>query len=114
MRKTRKLIIVFVLLFNLFQLKIINSQSDYCNMPSLALGQSGSASVFVGGLYKPHRTDLSGGIPVTDSTARLNVLAVFVQFANESLTSDDWPIGDRPNFMDSVLAIQKHFRQLLG
>ena len=78
-------------------------------MPSLYPSQSGSTSAILGGLYKPHRTDLSGGIPVTDSTSRLNVLVVFVQFAIETETSNDWPIGGRPNFMDSVLSPVKRY-----
>lgn len=75
-----------------------------CNMPSVM--SAGSSSGVIGGLYKPHRTDLSGGIP-SDPTARLNVLIVFVQFANESIVSSEWPIDGEPTYMDEIIAENK-------
>ncbi len=78
-----------------------------CPMPTSGLGQSGTSSSFVGGLYKPHRTDLSGGIPLL-SDAKLNILIVFVQFSNESIPSSEWSIGGAPTYMNDLLAVNKN------
>ncbi|MBL8008533.1 MAG: hypothetical protein JNJ56_13495 [Ignavibacteria bacterium] len=60
----------------------------------------------LGGLLKPERTDLSGGV-TAPSNSRLNVLLVFVQFANESAESGEWPIDDSAIYMHDLLAENK-------
>jgi hypothetical protein len=75
-------------------------------MPTSGMGQAGTSSSLVGGLYKPHRTDLTGGIPSLPN-ARLNILIVFVQFSNETIQSSEWPIGDTPVYKNDLLALAK-------
>ncbi len=77
-----------------------------CLMPDT--GTLGSSAAYVGGLLKPHRTDLSGGIPITDSLSKLNILIVFVQFSNESIPSSEWPIDGTPAYMNDLLALNKN------
>ena len=57
----------------------------------------------VGGIYKPHRTDMNGNDP-SPAAARLNVLIVFVQFSNESIQSSEWQIDSTPVFMSDLVA----------
>jgi hypothetical protein len=66
-------------------------------------GYSSPQSV-VGGLYKPQRTDVSGA----PANASLKVLLVFVQFANETVAADNWPIGGAPVFMDEMFALTQN------
>jgi len=109
----RFIILMFVITFS----KISIAQPSFnpltdCNMPSVMT--EGSTSEFIGGLYKPHRTDLSGGIPSLPD-ARFNVLVVFVQFANDTTASSEWPIDGEPTYMDDIVAEAKDtLRQLLG
>jgi len=56
----------------------------------------------IGGFYKPQRTDVAGA----PEYASFRALLVFVQFANETLPSDEWPIGGAPIYMNELLALK--------
>lgn len=106
MKNLIKIFLVFIIsiIVNIsYSQQPFNALTD-CSMPNTE--NLGSSSSFVGGLLKPHRTDLSGGIP-TNGDARFNVLIVFVQFSNESIQSSEWPIGDTPVYKNDFLAIAK-------
>ncbi len=63
---------------------------------------------FFGGYLKPHRTDLSNG-NYLDTVANLNMLFVFVEFTDESDSSNaGWPANSPPVFMNQFLANSKN------
>ncbi|HWQ82088.1 MAG TPA: hypothetical protein VN514_07445, partial [Ignavibacteria bacterium] len=66
-------------------------------------GKSSPQNV-IGGYYKPHKTDVTGA----PSDASLKVILVFVQFANETIEADYWPIGQPPVFMNEMLALTQN------
>lgn len=76
-----------------------------CPMPDIST--TGSSAVYVGGVAKPHRTDLTGNVP-SDTLSRFHILIVFVQFANETRVSNEWPIDSMPAFMNNLFAINKN------
>lgn len=98
-----KLILAFIMLMSLC--KGIYSQ-DYikeCPHSQFIEGKFSPANV-IGGLYKPHRTDVIGA----PEYATFKVLIVFVQFANETVASGEWPIGQAPTYMNNLLALNKN------
>ena len=85
--------------------KPLYSQSDIisqCPFNHYIEGQSSPDSL-IGGLNKPHRTEVPG-VP----EATLMALLVFVQFQNEIQESDEWPIGQAPVYMNHLLALNKN------
>jgi hypothetical protein len=102
--KNLKLILVLIILTGFFkivfpQISIINE----CPHSQFIEGMYSPSNV-TGGLYKPHRTDVSGA----PYNASFKVLLVFVQFANESIAADYWPIGQAPTYMNELLAVNKN------
>ncbi|HRE40333.1 MAG TPA: T9SS type A sorting domain-containing protein [Ignavibacteria bacterium] len=82
---------------------------DQCG--TTVLPQVLEAQPLVGGYLKPERTDLSNGVPIPpeiQDQAYFNVLFVFIQFANEVGASFEWPVGQPPNYMNTLLAIDKN------
>lgn len=59
-----------------------------------------------GGLFKPHRTDISDGSPAS-SLADFHILIIFASFPDDIIPSDEWPINQPPRFKDSLLAASK-------
>lgn len=72
-----------------------------------AMTDPGTHNLFQG-RYKPERTDMSGGAPLTDTTAVFPVLIVFVQFQND-LHGDVWwwERGEAPTFIDSLIRFNR-------
>ncbi|HAY33581.1 MAG TPA: T9SS type A sorting domain-containing protein [Ignavibacteria bacterium] len=62
---------------------------------------------FFGGYLKPHRTDLDNGNP-SNSNATFNKLFVFIQFLDDTASSDEWPVGDPPVYMNKFLVKDKN------
>ena len=67
---------------------------------------------FFGGYLKPQRTDYNDGVIIPypqNLTASLNMLFVFIQFADDTIASGDWPLGGQPpTFMNKFLVKDKN------
>ncbi|HEY5535259.1 MAG TPA: T9SS type A sorting domain-containing protein [Ignavibacteria bacterium] len=71
-------------------------------------GANTSISDPFGGLYKPNRTDRSGG-GSAPSDAYFPVLVVFVQFPDEPTDPrSTWPTNSAPIYLDSIIATEKY------
>lgn len=95
--------IIITLIIILYYINITNIYSqDFiqnCPLSQIIPGKSSPAGL-IGGLYKPERTDVANA----PRDASFKVLLVFVQFANETVPSKEWPIGERPQYMNELLA----------
>lgn len=95
-----------ILAFFLLLLLVCNARAQYtfdyyydCAMTS------GSSYSALGGNYKPERTDMSGGQPLTDTTVVFPVLIVFVQFKDDPFNDVWWwERGEAPLYMDSLIS----------
>jgi len=100
--------LIFIFLSVLFFLTYHNSfpqPYDYSCGTEIISGQSPTSSIFIGGKYKPHRTDIGGASTGTD---HFPVLVVFVQFQNEpgdtsNMDPNYWRPGFPPNFADQSI-----------
>ncbi len=101
MKNLYKKLYIKIFLIILFS-NLLYSQ-DQCGTQEISYEQPQNS---IGGLYKPHRTDLSNGIP-SDEDAAFNMLYVFIQFQDESDNSDEWSIGQPPVYIDKILETEK-------
>lgn len=73
-------------------------------------GESSSPSTFVGGRYKPHRTDI-GGSPSSSQLDYFPVPILFIQYQGETGGNfpgdpdsvDAWPAGRAPNYLSRMI-----------
>ncbi|MBV6479903.1 MAG: hypothetical protein HGGPFJEG_02709 [Ignavibacteria bacterium] len=79
---------------------------DTCGTQDFPQGQAPYGNNFFGGYLKPHRTDRDNGNPLSDAT--LNMLFVFVQFADDSVQSAEWPIDNPPTYMNKFLIEERN------
>ena len=98
-----KLLIIAIILLGLLNVTYSQDFIQDCPHSQFISGKSSPQNV-IGGLYKPQRIDVSGA----PTTATLKTLIVFVQFANETVAADYWPIGGAPTYMNDLLAINKN------
>ncbi|MBL8008732.1 MAG: hypothetical protein JNJ56_14520, partial [Ignavibacteria bacterium] len=99
-------ILIFVIIV------IILTQDSYSQMDSCGTlpfsGESSSPSTFIGGRYKPHRTDIGGSQTGEDY---FPILVVYIQYQGETGGNfpgnpdsvDAWPAGRAPNFMSRTI-----------
>ncbi|MFZ1321992.1 MAG: T9SS type A sorting domain-containing protein [Ignavibacteria bacterium] len=100
--------LIFMFLSALFFLNYNNSFSqplDNSCGTELVSGQSPTSSIFLGGKYKPHRSDIGGAPTGTD---HFPVLVVYVQFQNEpgdttNMDVNYWRPGFAPNFANQTI-----------
>jgi M6 family metalloprotease-like protein len=97
---------IFILLFLLFFRAGLNAQNE-CGTEDPPPGSQPYSNNFIGGYYKPERTDLNNGNP-SPSWANFNMLFVFIQFPDETTNADFWPIGYPPVYMDKFLVKDKN------
>lgn len=104
MKTIIKFLFIVCVYFSFLNPSIILSQEHECGTPEstemLSVGT-------IGGLYKPHRTDISDGLPA-DPDASFNILIVFCQFPDETRELGEWPIGQPPVYMNNLLAFTKN------
>ena len=100
--KVKSIGIIFLMLSLLFgvELKAQNECGTQGDSPPYS-------NNFIGGYYKPHRTDLNNGIP-SPSYANFNMLFVFIQFQDENSGAGYWQIGQEPDYMDKFLVEDKN------
>ena len=87
-------------------LSFTNSFAQNVNQPDCNIFSTSpfsSSPEIVGGNLKPERSDLSGGLPAL-STSFFPMMVVFVQYQNETQESADWPIGQPPVYLNSLLS----------
>ncbi len=101
--KTKSFLVFVPAVLFLFLSASVFSQTD-CPMSELYPSVAASLSV-EGGLYKPHRTDLSEG-SAAPSEARLNIIMVFTSFPDDD-AAENWPQHSAPNYMNNLLALSK-------
>jgi len=97
------LIIIFAFLQDLY------SQMDSCETVPFS-GESSSPSTFIGGRYKPHRTDIDGS-PVNEQLDYFPILVLYIQYQGETGGNfpgnpdsvDAWPAGRAPNFLNRTI-----------
>lgn len=104
-------ILLFLIILTLKFSYIENSycQFDPCGTV-MQSGESPTSSTFIGGLYKPHRSDL-GGSPSSSELDYFPVLVVFVQYQDETGGNfpgnpdsvNAWPAGRAPNYINKVI-----------
>lgn len=99
------IIAILILIFNLD----IRSQVDSCGTLPFS-GETSSPSTFIGGRYKPHRTDI-GGSPVSEQLDYFPILVVYIQYQGETGGNfpgnpdsvDAWPAGRAPNYLNRTI-----------
>ena len=101
--------VVFILLFSLLSSTDLKAQNE-CGTEDPAPGLQPYSNDFVGGYYKPERTDLNNGNP-SPSWANFNMLFVFIQFPDETTNADFWQIGQPPVFMEKFLVKDKNITE---
>lgn len=101
-----------ILNFSLILILYLNSSKSYSQSNIFDCGfinqsyQGASGPIF-GGLFKPNRTDSSGG-SVLPSEAYFPVLVVFVQFKNEaSDPRNTWLQNSAPVYLNNLIAKDK-------
>jgi len=95
-------LLVFLFLFSTQSFTQEIPFSNRCGMignPSL----ESSPSTFIGGRWKPHRTDIGGSNP--DGPV-MNALLVFVEFDDETIDGSEqgWIAGEEPLYMNELLS----------
>lgn len=101
--------IILSLVFLIIMIKESYSQFDSCASVSFT-GETASGSNFIGGLYKPHRTDI-GGSPSDQELDYFPILVVFIQYQGETGGNfpgnpdslNAWPAGRSPNYINKVI-----------
>ena len=106
MKAKIKSLSIILLVFSLFFSIELKAQNE-CGTEDPPPGSAPYSNNFIGGYYKPERTDLNNGNP-SPSWANLNMLFVFIQFPNETTGSSQWPIGQPPTYMDKFLVKDKN------
>lgn len=103
-QNVKHIFLIFLTFFSLYSNSIF-SQTDFISILDCPMTTTSEVlgPGLIGGLYKPHRTDSSGG-GLAPNAARLNVIVVFVEFANETIPSSEWPIGQAPVYKDDLFA----------
>jgi len=99
--KTLFIVIISILFQNSY------SQMDSCGTVPFS-GETSSPSTFIGGRYKPHRTDIGGSQSGSDY---FPILVVFIQYQGETGGNfpgnpdsvDAWPAGRAPNYLNRVI-----------
>ncbi|MCY7362154.1 MAG: hypothetical protein LH629_08840, partial [Ignavibacteria bacterium] len=82
---------------------------DSCGTLPFA-GESTSPSTFIGGRYKPSRTDI-GATPVSEQLDYFPILVVYIQykgatggnFPGNPDSVDAWPAGRAPNYLNRTI-----------
>lgn len=105
--KNLKYHLTFILLVKILTMQSISYSQNECPISEWYPNFSAPAG-FIGGLYKPQRTDSAEGI-ATPLDASFKVLIIFVQFPDEDPVSNttEWPIGDPPTYWDKLLSSEK-------
>ncbi|MBK6538184.1 MAG: hypothetical protein IPG09_10545 [Ignavibacteria bacterium] len=83
------------------------SQVDSCGTVPFS-GETSSQSTFIGGRYKPHRTDIGGSQTGEDY---FPIMVIFIQYQGETGGNfpgnpdsvDAWPAGRAPNYLSRVI-----------
>ncbi|MBM4158314.1 MAG: T9SS type A sorting domain-containing protein [Ignavibacteria bacterium] len=106
----KTLFILIVIILSTF-LVDINAQSILngfdCQLLTNPYANSEVGTPFQG-VYKPNRTDLSGGLP-SPADAYFPILVVFVQFKDEGTDPrNTWPINSAPIYLNSMIATYKN------
>jgi hypothetical protein len=101
--KLNKLFLIVIIFLGLLNVTYSQDYIQSCPHSQFISGKSSPQDV-IGGFYKPHRTDVNGA----PDEASFKVLLVFVQFANETVAADYWPIGGAPTFMNDLVALNKN------
>ncbi|MBV6479908.1 MAG: hypothetical protein HGGPFJEG_02714 [Ignavibacteria bacterium] len=97
----------FLIMFLNIQTNFIFSQSNIFDCGFISQSSSGATGSIFGGLFKPNRTDSSGG-SVLQADAYFPVLVVFVQFKNEaSDPRNTWPQNSAPVYLNNIIAKDK-------
>ena len=77
---------LFLLKFKMILFTSVFSKESYTQMDSCGtvpfIGESSSPSTFIGGRYKPHRTDI-GGSPSGQQLDYFPILVLFIQYQDE-------------------------------
>ncbi len=104
-------ILFFLLIITLEFSLIVNSYCQFNDCGTvMQSGESPTSSTFIGGLYKPHRTDI-GGSPSASELDYFPVIVVFVQYQGETGGNfpgnpdsvNAWPAGKAPNYFSKVI-----------
>ncbi len=103
-------IIFLLILFNLCNEDLFSQPYDYSCGTEISGGGSVTGPTFLGGKFKPHRSDLGGAPQGQD---RFPVLVVFVQFQNEpgdvnNMDVNYWRPGFAPNFANQTIKIDRN------
>ena len=110
MQTFRIIKIILSILFLIIFSKELYSQIDSCRTVTFP-GETTSGSSFIGGIYKPHRTDI-GGSPSDQELDYFPILVVFIQYQGEiggnfpgnPDSVNAWPAGRAPNYMNKVIS----------
>ena len=106
----KKLKILCIILFLSINIKIISQPYDYSCGTEIPGSESFTGPTFLGGKYKPHRSDIGGA---TTGTDHFPVLVVFVQFQNEpgdttNMDVNYWRPGFAPNFANQTIRTSRN------
>lgn len=109
MKTINILLVLFIFTLKFSYIENSYSQFDSCGTV-MQSGETPTSSTFIGGLYKPHRTDI-GGSPAASELDYYPVLVVFVQYQGESGGNfpgnpdsvNAWPAGRAPNYINKVI-----------
>lgn len=104
-----KLKILIIIICTIILIQDSFSQMDSCGTLPFS-GESSSPSTFIGGRYRPSRTDV-GGSPSNEQLDYFPILVLFIQYQGETGGNypgnpdpvDAWPAGRAPNFMSRTI-----------
>lgn len=101
MKNIKFIISVFIFMITISNL-VAQDYITQCPLSQFTPGYYSPNNV-TGGMWKLHRTDENNA----PAFATLRVLLVFVQFADEIIEANYWPIGDTPVYKNDLLALVK-------